>query len=164
MIIEIPDLESDTDYTYEAVATDLSDNVLTSPVLTFTTLSAPDVASPIVIGGPAVSGISQTQATVSWKTDEPAFSRVVYDSLDITLASFRSSLGEEPSTVHIRRLTGLTAATTYNFQVVSIDLAGNTSQIDGEYFETLAEPDTTPPRLTATPTITSFLSDGLTVT
>ncbi len=161
--LEITDLEPNTTYAFQAVSTDLSGNVLTGAIRTFTTFAAPDTTPPIVIQGPSVRGLLQDQAIVAWKTNETAFSRIVFDTEDISLRSFRTPLSTEAKTEHVRRLTGLDAATRYNFQVVSIDPAGNISTVDGGAFNTSAEPDTTPPRLIVAATVTEIRSDGFTV-
>ena len=161
--VDLLDLEPGTDYYYRVESEDQAGNILSSPVLTFSTLAQPDVKAPQVVEGPTSEGITQDQATIAWRTDESAFSRVTYDSLAISIGSDRTLQSTAPSQAHSHRLSGLAAATTYQYRLVSIDGAGNADTSDVNTFQTLAAPDTQAPALTSQPAITNLNFDGVTV-
>lgn len=106
------------------------------------------------------AGVTANSATITWNTDEPATSRVEYGTSG---ASMREFAGERsissadvgaksiiitptPSgslrTSHSVTLTGLREKTTYYYQVVSSDAAGNVAVMSGFSFTTSG---TTPP-------------------
>ncbi len=79
--------------------------------------------------GPAISGVASSsvtgsEATISWTTDEAGDSVVVYGT-----ATPPGSQQSDAAmvTAHSVALTGLSAATTYYFEVKSTDAIGNTS-------------------------------------
>ncbi len=74
------------------------------------------------ISGVATSGITTTSATVIWTTDQPSSSQVAYGTT--TGYGSLSALVSSPVTSHSVTLTGLTAGTTYNYQVLSANAAG----------------------------------------
>jgi hypothetical protein len=80
-----------------------------------------DVTAP-VITNVAVS-TATSSATVTWTTSEPATGQVGFGTTTSygSASAFDSSL----STSHTATLTGLSAGTTYHFQIVSTDAAGN---------------------------------------
>ncbi len=113
-----------TDTVLKAVATDSAGN--TSQVMTETYNIAP------VISAETSSSATTTTVTITWTTDDPATSRVVYDTApvsDATVATFPdgSNYGYANSTVedatkvldHSVSLTGLTAGITYYYRTVS---------------------------------------------
>jgi hypothetical protein len=103
-----------------------------------------DTAAPLISGVRVVS-ITDTSVIITWTTDEDADSGVDYGTT-INYGSTRN----DPSfvTTHSVALTGLTASTTYHFQVFSKDRAGNTPTYAGDYqFITAPTPDTTPPQI-----------------
>lgn len=161
--VDLLDLEPDTDYFYKVESEDQGGNILASPVLTFSTLAEPDVAAPQVVEGPTSQGLSQQQATIAWRTDEAAFSRVIYDSVAPTIGSDRTLQSTAPSQAHSHRLGGLAAATTYQYQLVSIDGAGNSDTSDVYTFNTLDAPDILAPALTSQPVVSDLRFDGITV-
>ena len=80
------------------------------------------------------SGITESSATISWTTNEPANSRVTYGTTipPATVASDLATYG----TTHSIALSGLPSCTTYRFGVSSADIAGNlaTANAGGSYF------------------------------
>ncbi|MEM2869840.1 MAG: fibronectin type III domain-containing protein [Thermoplasmata archaeon] len=108
----------------------------------FITAPAPDKFPP-VITSVSVSGITDRIAIVSWVTNEPADSVVLYGR--DTSYGLRAG---DPAFVlkHIVTLTDLQPSTTYHFIVQSTDTSGNgPSTSEDMTFTTLAEPDTKPP-------------------
>jgi hypothetical protein len=75
----------------------------------------------------------QTTATITWDTDEPAYSCVYYGTT-LSLESTKCNPGQVTS--HSITLTGLSPDTTYYFAVASTDEAGNQAMADnnGEYY------------------------------
>ena len=132
---------SDGSHTIYAVALNSSGKYATSSV-SVTVDNTPPVISSISSGTPG-----QSTATVTWSTNEPAMSEVVYGST--------SSYGSATSTsglasFHSIHFTNLTAATTYHYAVVSADAQGNTSTSSDQTFTTAHPPDTTPPAVSLT--------------
>ncbi|MCZ6633391.1 MAG: tandem-95 repeat protein [bacterium] len=160
--VELGGLASDLDYVFEVISTDLAGNELKATGV-LKTLKLPDKKAPEVVEGPGAQGITQTQATVSWKSDEGAFSRVIYDSPDLSAASPSTPLTGSPALDHAHRLIGLEAGKAYKYKVVNIDAAGNKSISGENTFTTKIAPDLTPPVLTAQPVYTNIGADGFTV-
>jgi hypothetical protein len=95
-----------------------------------------------------VSGLSDTAATITWTTDEPASSQVDY-GLTTTYGS-QTLLDPSLVTSHQVNLSGLNVSTTYFYQVRSSDAAGNTAFAGGYTLTTLA-PVNQPPVVSAGP-------------
>lgn len=123
------DNDNDTDWT---IATNNGDPA---------TLQGTDTTAP-VITAVSSSNITETEATITWTTDEAANSQVNYG----TTTSYGSSAGSGSYvTSHSQTLTGLTAGTDYFFQVVSTDEAGNTAVDETYSFTTASPPASTTP-------------------
>jgi hypothetical protein len=134
-------LQADTTYLMKVTVTDASNNSTTSPTISFRTQAVYDTTSPVIIEGPMAIDISDTEATIIWRTDEPATSGVSYNDgthygvyTDNTLVTY-----------HSVRLTGLTQSTTYNYTVSSKDACGNGPKLsDPKQFTTRPTPCTKP--------------------
>ena len=115
-----------------------------SPVASFYTLEAPDILPPVIVSGPMVTNITDTEATIVWETDEPSVSGVsLNDGTAYTV--YRD---ENLSVLHEIRITDLTASTLYHFTVSSTDGLGNGPTLsDQKDFSTLDTPITGPPVL-----------------
>jgi hypothetical protein len=96
--------------------------------------------TPPVISAVTALNVTDSGATITWTTDEPASSQVNYG----LTSSYGSSTTFTPGLVvnHSQVLTGLSANTTYHYQVVSIDAANNTARSSDFTFTT---PALTPP-------------------
>ena len=92
----------------------------------------------------SISSTTETGATITWKTDEPATSQVNYGKTE-TYGS-TTPLDTNLSTSHGVTLTRLDPNTTYNFKVISTDAAGNEATSKGE-LTTLATADKTAPTI-----------------
>lgn len=100
----------------------------------------PDITAP-VISDLSVINTTTTSTMVTWRTNEPADSKVWYDTstplviLDSTplVSSSDLVLGHEIT------LFSLTSGTTYYYQVSSIDAVGNVTSSTGQAFNTLPE-------------------------
>jgi PKD repeat protein len=90
------------------------------------------------------SGITQTTATITWTTDEPADSQVFYRRAGVTSYE-QTPLGTTLVTAHSMTLGGLQAGTLYEYRVQSADATGNvaTSSPDGTF--TTVSPPNQPP-------------------
>jgi hypothetical protein len=118
---------SDGSHTLYAVAEDTAGNYATSSV-SVTVRNSPPVISAISSGTPTT-----TSATITWTTDEAATSQVNYGS---TTSYGTASSSAALVTSHSITLTGLSASTTYDFQVESVDAAGNTATSSNQTFTT----------------------------
>ena len=106
------------DTVLKAIAVDSVGNV--GPVMTETYGIAP------LISGETSSSVTSTTATVTWTTDDPSTSRVVYDTVSHSLGAganygYANSTVEDSTKVtsHTVGLTGLTAGTTYYYRTIS---------------------------------------------
>jgi len=119
--VALNDLKPDATYHYSAVSTDASENQEIYEG-EFTTLGQGDITPP-VISEVDVSDRSESTATISWVTDEPATGRVEYGTTDAYGLTTPSD--EELTTSHNITLTGLEPDITYYFRVKSEDASGN---------------------------------------
>jgi hypothetical protein len=111
-------LTSGSQYHFRVESTDASGNRATSSDLTFTPKA--DIIPPIISA--IASSTTLTAAIISWTTNEPTNSVVNHGNS----ASYGSaSSSGVMTTLHSIRLTGLTATTTYHFQISSTDASGN---------------------------------------
>lgn len=109
----------DHDLTLKAIAYDNAGNA--STVLTAAYGIAP------VISAETSSAVTSTSATITWTTDDPATSRVVYDTVSHPVLGVAPNYDYANSTVedstlvtsHSVGLTALTAGTTYYYRTVS---------------------------------------------
>ena len=138
--VSLSGLEPDTTYHYRVKSKDTSGNEATSEDKSFTTLALPDTTLP-VISEVIASDITETTATITWATDEPATSQVDYG--ETTDYGLTTTLDEELVTSHSINLSGLEPNTTHHFRVKSKDMNGNESVSSNHTFSTV--PDNTSP-------------------
>ncbi|MCK5059896.1 MAG: fibronectin type III domain-containing protein [Candidatus Pacebacteria bacterium] len=103
----------------------------------FSTDSGFDITAP-VISSLQSSNITDTTSVITWTTNESADSKVNYGTVSGTLTSNASST--PLITSHSTSLTGLSANTTYYYEAVSTDEAGNTATSSEQSFTTLQGP------------------------
>lgn len=150
-----------TEYALQAEIVDAAGNGPTqSPILTVTTLLEPDTTKPFILGTPMVIDISDTQATVIWKTNEMATSGVSYnDGSQYHVASSADLVTE-----HVMHLTDLTPETRYTLTVSSTDKYGNGPALSAPLdFTTLAAADTTAPILMGAPIIQNLTHQNVVI-
>lgn len=96
------------------------------------TTAAADCQAPSILNV-ASGGVSDTQATISWSTDQTADGVVTWGPSKPPLNVSSSTV---PATSHAITLTGLQSCTVYYYKVSSTDTAGNTGTDDngGQYF------------------------------
>lgn len=99
--------------------------------------------TPPVISNIAVTNITQTSASVTWTTNEPATSFVDYG----TTIAYGGTSGDGTTLVtgHTVILNSLQSGTLYHFRVRSADSSGNQATSSDGNFTTLAGGDITPP-------------------
>jgi hypothetical protein len=107
-----------------------------------TAITPPPDTSPPVISGVAASAIGQTQATITWTTNEPASTQVAYGATSAYGAT--TATDASLTTSHSQVLSGLTAGTTYHYQVRSTDAAGYPAISVDASFTTAATTSSTP--------------------
>ena len=138
--VALTNLSPSTPYHFRVKGSDGAGNLATSSDVTFTTAAPPDTTAP-AISNVAASGITDSGATLTWATNEPATTQLEYG----TSASL-GSLSPKDSTLvvsHSVTLAGLSPNTTYHFKVLSVDGAGNSSISSENIFATLqpVQPD-----------------------
>ncbi len=98
-------------------------------------VTPPVDTTPPVVSNVTVSNATATGATISWTTDEPSTGTLNYG----TTASYGQSVAASTlSTTHGVTLTGLTASTNYQYQIVAADAAANTNSATTGSFGTIA--------------------------
>jgi subtilase family serine protease len=137
--VTLTGLTASTTYDFDVVSANSGAMSSTSPNSSFKTTST---TSPPVISSVATTNLTSTSVTVTWTTDQPASSLVNYG----TTTGYGSSSTIDPTlvTAHSVTLTGLTANTTYNFDVVSANAASQSSTSPNSTFSTPAS-NATPP-------------------
>ena len=121
---------------------DLQNYSETSPVCQVAGGQPSDTVPP-EISNVTVSEITLSSAKITWQTNEPASTQVLY-SVDNSFSNIQGIAGYDTS--HSVTLVGLNASTTYNFKVKSCDGANNCSESSPSQFTTLAG-DTSPPSI-----------------
>lgn len=111
-----------------------------------------DTTPPTTPGVPAFSAVTQTSATAMWTSSS--------DASGVTGYRYRLNGGSwvPIGTATTVGLTGLSASTTYTFEVQARDGAGNYSVSNSASFNTPAAPDTTPPSAPGTPSFSDIRS------
>ncbi len=138
-----PTAAASTTYSYTVRAVDAAGNVSPESDPASVTTPAPDTTPP------AISAVSsgtptQTDATITWTTDEPSTTQIAYGTS--TAYGSSTTLNTAPVTSHSQTITGLSASTRYHFQVRSADASGNVAVSDDATFTTAdPAPDGTPP-------------------
>jgi predicted RNA-binding Zn-ribbon protein involved in translation (DUF1610 family) len=122
--IVLDGLKPSTGYHLRVSSTDVYGNgPALGPDVYFVTGATPDTVPP-VIGDVKVSGLTNTSATISWRTDEPADSRIEYGpNISYGLGLRSQSCLYDHSIV----ITGLSPGTAYHFRVSSVDPSANPS-------------------------------------
>jgi hypothetical protein len=124
-----------TQYSYTVEALDAAGNI-SGPSAPATVTTPAASANRPVISQVAATQITTTSATVSWTTDIPSSSQVLYG----TSPTYSQSTTLDPTQVtsHSQTLTGLTPGSTYHFAVQSTGSASNTATSGDNTFATMA--------------------------
>jgi hypothetical protein len=110
--------------TIRSRATDDSGNIETPSAGVTVTVRPTDTTPPTISGIAAVLASNQS-ATISWTTDKPSTSQVIYGTNPQSLN--QSASAAALVTAHSVSLSGLSPSTTYYYRVVSADQFGNTA-------------------------------------
>jgi len=103
---------------------------------TVTAVAIVDNVTP-VISNIAIASISETGASITWSTDEPADTEVTY--ID-TLGAEATALDRRLMAQHAIGLAGLIEGETYRFTAASTDEAGNRISSSESFFTTVRRP------------------------
>jgi len=158
----IPNLLSQETYYYRAISRDIAGNIATSDIYSFTTKAEKEDVTAPIISSVNISSISQTSVTITWTTNEDSNSLIDYGTTK-SLGSLAGNF-EELTTSHTVTLNGLSASTTYYFQVRSQDAAGNiaTDNNSGNYYTFTTQKDTTPPIISSV-NVSTVSDNGATI-
>jgi len=130
--VNIIDLKPNTAYHFTATSTDAAANQGTTEG-DFTT-STQATTAPLSISGINVSNITELATTISWATDKPATSQVLFGVTNAYGST--TALDQKLATSHSATLAGLTPSTTYHFKVTSQDGSGNEAASQDQIFTT----------------------------
>jgi Bacterial Ig domain len=121
-------------HTLAVVASDAAGNTAKSSV----SVTVNNVLTPAVASGVAASAISSSGATIGWTTDQASNSQVSYGAT--SSYGLLSPLSQTMVTAHSVNLSGLTASTTYHYQVLSQNAQGSVTASGDYTFTTAAAP------------------------
>jgi hypothetical protein len=132
--VTLTGLTPNTTYNFDVASANAASTTTTSTNFTFKTTS--NTAPPPVISYLSYWGITATQATITWSTDELTNTAVAYGTTNALgqLSPVQTALTNS----HGVTLTGLTPGTTYYFVAQSADSGGNTGYSTTYSFTTLA--------------------------
>jgi len=137
--VTLTNLNASTTYYFQVRSQDLAGNTATdnNSGNYYSFVTQKDTTPP-TISNVSVSTVSDTKATITWTTNELSTSQVIYGTTD----SYGSQTEEDTTLTyqHSVTLTGLTKKTTYHYQVVSKDAAGNSASSEDNTFTTTDEP------------------------
>jgi hypothetical protein len=120
--VTLAGLASGGGYRFQVRSVDAAGNAATAPAEP-ASFTVPDTTAPVVIAISATA--APGSATVSWTTDEPSSSTVLYGTSPTALTS--TANGANGVTSHSVALAGLASGATYYYRVRSADAAGNTT-------------------------------------
>jgi len=128
--LTIQGLKPATSYSLQIFAEDEEGNTSFSSILPFSTIISkkPPVISQVRISTSLIPGRRErVQAIISWKTDKPATSRVLYEEGITTKKELNLSTPLDPNLVldHIVITTAFKPGKIYRFRAESIDALGN---------------------------------------
>jgi phosphodiesterase/alkaline phosphatase D-like protein len=157
----LTNLEPATQYFYQVRSSDFAGNTLTSEILEFETRSAADEQPPVIELGPYVKNITEQNASIEWKTNEVASSKVVFGTESDKLN--KSAGSADLVDVHLVALANLESGVRYYYQVQSDDMARNKVESTVKSFYTESAADETPPAFLQVPFISNITSNSATV-
>jgi hypothetical protein len=129
-LVLVKNLTPDTVYTFRAFGYDENNNLVEGDILTAKTKRdvIPPVISNIKIDSALVPGkADRLQTVISWRTDEPANSIVVFEEGSGISEDLSNKVGQEKDYTldHTVIITSFRPATVYRVRVISVDEAGN---------------------------------------
>jgi len=146
-------LTPDTIHYYQVQSVDGSGNTVTSSVQNFTTAAEEDITGPDITG--PTDSPSDTQATITWTTDELSTTIVQYREGTAAGPPWTTITDNTPTLNHAVTIIGLIDDTDYYYIVGSIDISPNANDTysSGAIFHTAL--DSTKPVIQGTPTVTT---------
>ncbi|MEW6751836.1 MAG: cadherin-like domain-containing protein [Candidatus Latescibacterota bacterium] len=158
--VSLEGLQPSTWYQVVALAADAAGNQGRATT-SFRTLATPDRVAPRLLMRPLAEGITTESAVVHWTTDELCDSRVRYGVRGEGLGPVL--LVEQLVSDHRLKVSGLQAATEYEYEVGSTDAAGNAAGPWAGTFATPARPDSVPPAFVEGPAAHSITDSAATI-
>ncbi|UCF08053.1 MAG: fibronectin type III domain-containing protein, partial [Thermoplasmata archaeon] len=160
--VTLIDLIPDTTYYFRVVSTDGSNNTNQSITATFTTDDEP-TEPPEIVGEPSAVSVTDTRATIEWKTNKPTNSVLSYGT-DTTYAidDIHEPTGQYYLD-HSITITGLTSSTKYFYKIEYEDSEGNSDVYTGGTFITNGTPDITAPVITYGPEVIAVTDTTATI-
>ncbi|WP_158233231.1 fibronectin type III domain-containing protein [Reichenbachiella sp. 5M10] len=152
--LSLSGLTPGTTYHYKVVSSDEGNKTSETGDLVFTTT---DANAPPVLSSVQSVDVSRNRATIEWSTDQSSSSSVNYG---LTTSYGLSTSSSGTTTSHSVDLSGLTANTTYNYQVLSANSQSVTASSTNYTFATLPDlaisnVEVSPTNVSATVTWTS---------
>ncbi len=124
----------------------VNDGDLDSNVALVTVTIIGDTQAPWIVERPLITEVTKTSAVIEWQTNEITDGKVkLNDNVNF--------IDDEMGTSHRVVVTGLSAATNYQVEVVSVDAAGNGPAEAITQFTTLESSDTEPPHILSGPIV-----------
>ncbi|NJL44076.1 MAG: hypothetical protein HC945_02025, partial [Nitrosarchaeum sp.] len=149
-------LNATTLYYYNVTSCDTAGNCATEGPYNFTTTDEPDSAAPLIQN--VTADPYETNATISWDTDESSNSTILYGTSPTGLTNQATNINYVQE--HILTLSNLTPLVQYFYNVTSCDPLGNCNSSSTYNFTTY---DLTPPSVTLTQPGSGATHEGLTV-
>ena len=111
---------------------DSAGNVTVSNPVTFTTTSSSDTTAPVISN--LMTTFNLNTLLVSWKTNEPATSKLFYgtSTINVNATTSQSMSNNTLQTNHSFELPTIASTTPYNIVIQSADAQGNT-QTSAQY-------------------------------
>ncbi len=131
--VKLQNLDDNTDYTLRVIVRDAYGNqVISNP---FDAKTAIDTTPPVITGIKAETAASinqdgKVQAIISWNTDEPSTTQVVYSLGAKSNYDMQTTKDNDLTTSHIVVIPDLQGSSAYHYRVQSADKAGNLAQSD----------------------------------
>jgi chitodextrinase len=140
--ITLTGLSPETNYSYRVTSKTTDGQTAAVEDLEFTTLADPEPAALEIHVSEITTSIDTHSAVISWKTSPATTGRVEYGT---TAAHGLTTEATASGTTHTRTLANLTPNTTYHFQIVASDTAGNRTVTEDYVFKTSAAATPTAP-------------------
>ncbi|MEK7638946.1 MAG: peptidoglycan-binding protein [Patescibacteria group bacterium] len=135
--VKLTSLTPGTVYFYKVVSTNSRGQTVTKSGYEFTTLFKQVIVDPApVISNVQVESVGTSTVSIIWNTNEGAAGELYYGAT--TAYGYTDNGHTNLLTAHRHVLSGLTPNTTYNFQPVVWDTAGNESVYENMTFRTAA--------------------------
>jgi len=156
-------LAIDTTYYYRIRSRGENNKEIESALFSIRTLAQKDTFAVKILEGPIANFILEKNATIEWRTDKNALSRVDYGTHQDSLINTFKANEIEGVKFHQARLSELKPGTVYFYRVSSIGANGKEGRSGIFNFKTLDNPDTAPPRIINGPAPTHIENASVTI-